>query len=229
MTSPLVPAIQGASGQPATVRVGRIVQTEPTVVVAVQGTEFNNVGWIGAYLPDLGDSVILLGQSPASGPDQGSWVALGATSATPSKQVHIAKLQRTTVQSIPPGGVEAIEWNTVIVDTMGGFDSGTPGEYVVPFDGYYQLDGHASFVVNATGQRQGEWYINHASTETQVSMNAVAVLGTRFALQTYTPLLAAGDVIEMTVFQNTAGNLNTETTAGTLPNMTIRYLGQVVG
>lgn len=229
MTHPLVPQIQGSSGQPATVRVGKIIQTEPDVVVSVQGTEFNNVGWLGSYLPDLDDVVILLGQSPASGPDQGSWVALGSVSSTPSQQIHIAQLQRNAVQSIPPGGVEAIEFDTVLVDTMGGFDSGSPGVYTVPFPGWYLLTGGASFVVNATGQRQTEWYINGASSETMISMNAVAVLGTRIPMHTHTVELASGDTVEMTVFQNTAGNLNTETTAGARPHFSIRYLGQTVG
>ena len=143
MTQPLVEQVQNSSGQPATVRVGRVASVSPFTVSA-QGVVFTDVGWLGSYLPNLGDVVILLGQSPASGPDPGSWVALGATSPTVGKQVHITQLRRNAAQSIATASFTAISWDGIIIDTMGGF-SGASTDFVAPFSGYYEFTGHASF------------------------------------------------------------------------------------
>lgn len=64
------------AGQPASVRIGRIAQVNPTVVT-VQGTQFTDVGFLGWYSPAVGDTVAVLGQSSASGTDPASWLVLG--------------------------------------------------------------------------------------------------------------------------------------------------------
>lgn len=229
MTTPLVPRIQASSGQPATVRVGKVVQAEPSVIVSVQGTEFNDVGWLGSYLPSLGDNVILLGQSPASGPDQGSWVALGSVSGTVGQQVHIAKLERQAAQSIPIGSFQVIDFDTAIIDTMGGWDSGTPGIYTVPFDGFYDIRGRATFVISGVGQRQSSWFINGVNTETVITVQPPLIVPTNFAMYPHVVELSAGDEVEMAVWQNTAGPLATGSTATNRPQFSIRYLGEAVG
>lgn len=80
VTSPLAPQIRANPGSPASVRVGVVVSTEPAEI-SLQGTILSDVGIVGSYTPQVGDSVILLGQSSDAGPDPASWVALG--SATP--------------------------------------------------------------------------------------------------------------------------------------------------
>ena len=60
-------------GQPATVRVGTVVSTQP-LVVSVQGALFTDVGSVGQVA--VGDVVALLGQSAVSA-DGSSWLALG--------------------------------------------------------------------------------------------------------------------------------------------------------
>lgn len=77
----LVSQIANTVGQPASVRVGTIASLNP-VVVTVQGAVMNNVGLIGDYSPQVGDPVILLGQSSQAGSDPASWVALGAASSS---------------------------------------------------------------------------------------------------------------------------------------------------
>ncbi len=61
-------------GQPATVRIGTVVSTDP-LVVSLQNTDLLNVGSLTPNLA-VGDVVALLGQSAVSA-DGSSWLALG--------------------------------------------------------------------------------------------------------------------------------------------------------
>lgn len=73
----LAEAVQGAVGQPASVRIG-IVDSISPLVISAQGATFNDVGVRDGYIPQVGDSVALLGQSSGAGSDPASWLALGA-------------------------------------------------------------------------------------------------------------------------------------------------------
>ncbi len=77
----LAEAIQGAVGQPASMRIGVVDSTSP-LVISAQGVPFNDVGLLTSYAPQVGDVVALLGQSSGAGSDPASWLALG--SITPS-------------------------------------------------------------------------------------------------------------------------------------------------
>lgn len=81
MTSPLVEAVSRAAGQPASVRVGIVDSVNP-LIISVQGAPMVDVGVLNSFVPQVGNPVILLGQSPASGADPASWVCLGT--ATPA-------------------------------------------------------------------------------------------------------------------------------------------------
>lgn len=63
-------------GQPATVRIGVVSQTNPLRVL-LQATEMRDVGLLSGYRPQVGDTVALLGQSAVSA-DGSSWLALGS-------------------------------------------------------------------------------------------------------------------------------------------------------
>ena len=73
----LAEAVHGAVGQPASVRIGVVESIDPPVVSA-QGVIFDDVGFMGDYAPQVGDSVPLLGQSSGAGSDPASWLALGS-------------------------------------------------------------------------------------------------------------------------------------------------------
>jgi hypothetical protein len=68
-----------AVGQPASIRVGTVSSTSP-LRVDVQGTEFRQLGYIGA-LPAVGDVVALIGQSSSVSSDPTSWLVLGKINA----------------------------------------------------------------------------------------------------------------------------------------------------
>lgn len=75
--------IAAAPGQPSSVRIGIILETNPTVI-SVQGQEFTDVGFLDSYTPTLGDVVALLGQSSQAGTDPTSWLCLGEIVSEPS-------------------------------------------------------------------------------------------------------------------------------------------------
>lgn len=76
--------IASASGQPSSVRIGRVDNTNPTVITA-QGVVFNDVGFLNSYAnPQFGDVVALLGQSSQAGTDPTSWLCLGKIDEQPS-------------------------------------------------------------------------------------------------------------------------------------------------
>lgn len=77
----LAEAVHGAIGQPASVRIGIVESTVP-LVISAQGVPFTDVGLLGDYAPQVGDSVALLGQSSGAGSDPASWLALGAISGS---------------------------------------------------------------------------------------------------------------------------------------------------
>lgn len=77
----LAEAVQQAVGQPASIRVGIVESLDP-LTVSVQGVILNDVGVLSSYAPQIGDSVVVIGQSSEAGSDPASWVALG--SATPA-------------------------------------------------------------------------------------------------------------------------------------------------
>lgn len=71
----LAEAMQGAVGQPASVRIGVVDSINP-IVVSAQGVAFENVGLLGDLALQPGDTVALLGQSSAVGSDPASWLVL---------------------------------------------------------------------------------------------------------------------------------------------------------
>lgn len=76
-------AINRAAGQPATIRVGVVVDASP-LIIDMQGTllQGDNLGRVGTA-PALGDVVLLLGQSVrGAGSSGSSWVCLGKINPT---------------------------------------------------------------------------------------------------------------------------------------------------
>ena len=86
----LLDSIAKDRGQPSTIRVGTIVSISP-IQVSVQGTIFTGVGVLNDYAPQLGDNVLLAGQSAVSS-DGSSWVVLGSPSQFPSPRPDVRVL-----------------------------------------------------------------------------------------------------------------------------------------
>jgi hypothetical protein len=93
----LTDSVQGAIGQPASVRVGTVESANP-LVISAQSTPFENVGVLDSYGPVVGDTVALLGQSSNSGSDPTSWLALGAITGVSAGMgvTHVLTAQATS-------------------------------------------------------------------------------------------------------------------------------------
>jgi hypothetical protein len=204
--STLADAIQGAAGQPASVRVGRVDSLNPLVITA-QGVPFEDVGTLGSYAPLVGDSVALLGQSSAAGSDPGSWLALGSVGSGGQMRVPAAVVRRTTNQSIPNGlGDTFVTFDSVMFDNAGmAAPLGTT--LIVPLDGLYQVSVHAVFAANATGVRIAMASPGSRPREEQVLTNVGAALGTSVGL-TMEAYMLAGEDMRMIVKQNSGAALN---------------------
>ena len=124
-----------------------------------------------------------------------------------------AKLQRTTVQSIPNNSNTPVQWsNPALLDTHGGWSSGAPSRWTCPSGcaGWYDYNGILSFANNATSTRAVHLLKNGSNVDgTQVILNGSAsssVLSMFFAGKVQ---LAVGDYIEVNAFQLSGGALNT--------------------
>lgn len=120
MTSPLAPQIKAVPGSPASVRVGTVLSVSP-LQVSVQGTVFRSdaVGFAGSYAPQVGDSVVLLGQSSAAGPDPSSWVALASSTSSGLQPLFASGTVSTTLvvaDTTIPG--TTIPFTTTAAQTM---------------------------------------------------------------------------------------------------------------
>ena len=83
LSEPLAGAVVAAAGQPATVRLGTILQISPTLQIDMGGTVLDPaaVGINALYRPRVGDVVALLGQSVEGADTSGStWLLLGSVS-----------------------------------------------------------------------------------------------------------------------------------------------------
>lgn len=125
----LIDAIQKDRGQPSTVRIGTVVSVNP-VLIAVQGTNFSNVGLVGGQPLAVGATVALLGQSAVSA-DGSSWLALGGVTAAalPPVQSFVQEIYTTNSTAytvagpvgvcgvaftVPPSGAVMLHWSAEI-------------------------------------------------------------------------------------------------------------------
>lgn len=105
-------AVRAMVGQPSSVRVGLVEQINPVVITA-QGVPFEDVGIPANVVLQVGNPVVLLGQSSQEGSDPASWLALGSTSQY-GLRVLDADCSATTNL---PGALTDLPGTTVSFDT----------------------------------------------------------------------------------------------------------------
>lgn len=79
MTQPLAQAVRAIPGQPSSIRVGTVASIAP-LTISIQGVVFTDVGVLTNVPLQVGNPVVVIGQSPISGSDPASWLALGTPS-----------------------------------------------------------------------------------------------------------------------------------------------------
>jgi hypothetical protein len=134
--------------------------------------------------------------------------------------------RRVAAQSIPNASETEIEWDTIDVDTHGGWAAGFETDWTAPFAGWYHLTGGCGWASGGTGTgRRGVfWRINHVGANGGgVLMSNVGSTGTHcIAARGITVPLEAGDSVQLTSFQEQGSALNT--VGGTQgPSISISY------
>ncbi len=137
------------------------------------------------------------------------------------------RARRVAAQSIPNASQTEIDWDTVDVDTHGGWTSDFPDEWRAPFPGWYQLSGGAGWVSGGTGtgRRGAFWRINHVEYDGGgVFMANVGSTGTHsLTARVMTVSLDAGDIVSLGVFQEQGSALNTAGGAHS-PSIDVQYI-----
>lgn len=144
---------------------------------------------------------------------------------------------RTTAQAIATSTVgtaaNALSWDLVDMDLLGGWSAGLPTRFTPPIAGWYFMDGGASFAGSAGGTMRGSsWLKNGAVTvgatnRTQTGAFGAGNITGADARQYASEFNGTTDYVELAPFQDSGGNLNTST--GSLsPSAIITYGGPSV-
>jgi hypothetical protein len=110
--------------------------------------------------------------------------------------------------ALADGANTNLTFDTVDVDTFGGFALATPDSITIPSGsaGFYLITSHVSLAANATGQRYLNLVVNGVRVAGQIAP-AYAGVPTNITC-TAIAQLAVGDAITTDVFQNSGGPLN---------------------
>lgn len=121
----------------------------------------------------------------------------------------LAKLRRTTTQSIPNNTWTAINFDAEDFDNYGGHDNSTnPDRYTVQKTGVYVLTGSGDLVQNATGTRGVRFTVNGTAVPgSAVGPNAGASDLWSASISTVLSL-TAGDIVRLEVLQVSTAALN---------------------
>ena len=222
----LAEAVQGAVGQPASVRIGTVDSLDPPVVSA-QGVPFADVGFLRDYNPQVGDSVALLGQSSNAGSDPASWLVLGALStADAGGAAIVAQLRQTAVQSLPSGTATPVVFTVADVDTAGGWHESVLSRWVAPVSGHYRISGGVSFAPAAGGVRTVQFQVSGTEVPGSgtLDVGSAAGGGNRLGSRTLSVFMTAGQYLEITALQNTGGPINTAVSGVEQATMSIELI-----
>jgi hypothetical protein len=123
----------------------------------------------------------------------------------------------------------AISWDTVDLDLLGGWAAGSPTRWTVPTTGWWKLDGAVSFVGAATPGtlRDALWFVNGATIVAGRARSFSGSIGTAamtVEARSIPYLLNAGDYVQLVPLHNASTSVNTGT--GTYsPFMAVTYAG----
>jgi len=126
----------------------------------------------------------------------------------------ILRARQTVAQSITSGGAgSALTFDSEDVDSSGMHStSSNTSRATAVYPGWYLFAGNGSLVQNATGLRTLSWNINGSAQSGAGSSDGGAGVGIDFRHPAAATLffLNVGDFVEMILFQNSGGALNTE-------------------
>lgn len=144
----------------------------------------------------------------------------------------VFKATRDSTQSISDSAAanvdlaaNSLSWETVDIDELGGWSSGSPTRYTAQKAGWYELSGGIGFASSSAGSRTCAWGLNgtiiSAAHGPRLSANASTTHNQ--PAQTMTIEMAVGDYIQLGAGQSTGAALNT-TTGGPRPYASIKFV-----
>jgi hypothetical protein len=130
----------------------------------------------------------------------------------------------STAQSIATATYTDIVFDTENYDSDGIINFGTSATaLIIQTGGVYDILGQVSVASNATGGRLARLTVNGTAIAFN---NAGAMNGANSVVQVKAEnvILAAGDLVRVSIWQNSGSSLNTPTTAGDRPFLTCRWV-----
>lgn len=139
----------------------------------------------------------------------------------------VLSLRRITSQAIPQLVWTAVSWNSEVIDTDGAWSSGAPTEVVIPKTGYWMVAASVKFEPSATGSARGIRYFVDGVTpdgcELLAPPNTGATRRSGVSLTAILPL-TQGDVLTISAYQDSGGNLNVGTIVSYAPTLDILFI-----
>ena len=138
-----------------------------------------------------------------------------------------AVMYRSTSQSIANNSYTTVDLTSELSDTNGAHDTSTnPSRYTCPIAGDWLLLGAGSIVANATGGRGIRLLKNGSAIEGSAKFETNASASFGWVGQTSLIVtLAVGDYVQMQLYQNSGGALNTDSgSVENYPRMSVALL-----
>ncbi|MFI2431996.1 hypothetical protein [Streptomyces sp. NPDC018693] len=140
--------------------------------------------------------------------------------------------QSTSAQNITSGGdtaANAIQWQDIDLDLLGGWNGGQPTRWTAPRAGWWELSGGVSFAGSTAGQiRECVWYVGGSAISggrgRPTPNSAITASALTAEARTIPVQLGVGGYVELIAAQNSGGNLATFTGSYS-PYISITYAG----
>jgi hypothetical protein len=164
----------------------------------------------------------------------GQRLTAGALNAAVLSGVTVFRAYRSNAQTIPTRGSEniadAIQWDDIGLDRLGGWASGSPTRYTAQVAGWYTFSGSVAYGSQAGGTvRESIWFTNGSLlasgrsvpfVASSVPTGSVTAEARRISLS-----FNVGDYIELVAFQDSGSSISVAT--GSFRSyIAVQYAGQ---
>lgn len=140
-----------------------------------------------------------------------------------------AELRQTAAQSIPDSTWTSLTFPTEDLDgdpsgTGGHSTSSNTSRYTAVYAGWYLLSGGYNPIINGVGIRGTRWAVNGTAVNgSNTVLAATAATGAGYPARTKRVFLNVGDYVELQVYQNSTGLLNTDITGDSASSMSVGW------
>lgn len=139
---------------------------------------------------------------------------------------HGVAVSDRTGNTIANNTNQAVVFDTVLDDTDGYYNVGTPDTVMVPvgLGGVYQISSYVEFLGSATGIRGASVAVNGNDVTNMINSNPGAA--NRCGLPSSAAIrLTAGDTVQVLAYQNSGGALDLSGDEDTQPMLTLYRIG----